>query len=226
MKKKMVSTLKDKKYAKLTKKEIVLISLYQRGGNKKRVHTEEISHRAFQINRDLFSWKLKKFKHFPDITQVYKTLTHLSEEKKVFGTKNEDPNKDGWILTDEGLSFCKDDLAELIDIRKNKSNPQQHEKAYLISIKKSDFYKEWKSQNEKKLNLRTIYDVAELLKVLTSNTPRLIEKFYETKTFANELNENVHDFLVYIEGKFGDLFNEGKRKEALNKSKKLLKKVL
>ena len=43
MKKKMVSTLKDKKYAKLTKKEIVLISLYQRGGNKKRVHTEEIS---------------------------------------------------------------------------------------------------------------------------------------------------------------------------------------
>ena len=113
-----------------------------------------------------------------------------------------------------------------IYIRKNKSNPQQHEKAYLISIKKSDFYKEWKSQNEKKLNLRTIYDVAELLKVLTSNTPRLIEKFYETKTFANELNENVHDFLVYIEGKYGDLFNEGKRKEALNKSKKLLKKVL
>ena len=129
-------------------------------------------------------------------------------------------------MTDEGLAFCKDDLAELIDIRKNKSNPQQHEKAYLISIKKSDFYKEWKSQNEKKLNLRTIYDVAELLKVLTSNTPRLIEKFYETKTFANELNENVHDFLVYIEGKYNDLFNEGKRKEALNKSKKLLKKVL
>ena len=87
MKKKMVSTLKDKKYAKLTKKEIVLISLYQRGGNKKRVHTEEISHRAFQINRDLFSWKLKKFKHFPDITQVYKTLTHLSEEKKFLELK-------------------------------------------------------------------------------------------------------------------------------------------
>ena len=148
MKKKMVLTLKDKKYAKLTKKEIVLISLYQRGGNKKRVHTEEISHRAFQINRELFSWKLKKFKHIPDITQVYKTLTHLSEEKSLW-YKNEDPNKDGWILTDEGLSFCKDDLAELIDIRKNKSNPQQHEKAYLISIKKSDFYKEWKFQNEK-----------------------------------------------------------------------------
>ena len=42
----------------------------------------------------------------------------------------------------------------------------------------------------------------------------------------NELNENVHDVLVYIEGNYNDLFNEGKRKEALNKSKKLLKKVL
>ena len=139
MKKKMVSNLKDKKFTKLSKKEIVLISLYQSGGNKKRVHTEEVSHRAFQINRDLFSWKLKKFKNFPDITQAYKTLTHLSEEKKVFGTKNEDPNKDGWILTDQGLSFCKNDLAEFIDIKKNKSNPQQHEKSYLISIKQSKF---------------------------------------------------------------------------------------
>ena len=223
---KMVSNLKDKKFTKLSKKEIVLISLYQSGGYKSRVHTEEVAHRAFQINRDLFCWKLKKFKNFPDISQAYKTLSHLSEEKKVFGTKNEDENKDGWILTDDGLSFCKNDLAEFIDIKKNKSNPQQHEKSYLISIKQSQFYKEWNSNNEKKLSKRTIYDVAEILKVLTSNTPRLIEKFYETKIFAKVLNENVHSFLEYIETKHNDLFNEERRKLSLNKSKKQLKKVL
>ena len=59
--------------------------------------------------------------------------------------------------------------------------------------------------------------------IVSSN---IIEKFYETKTFANELNENVHEFLKYIEEKHKDLFNEERRKEALNKSKKLLKKVL
>ena len=49
---------------------------------KRKIHTEEISYRAFKINKDLFSWKLKKFNNYPDITQVYKTLTHLNEEKK------------------------------------------------------------------------------------------------------------------------------------------------
>jgi len=222
----MVSNLKDKKYAKLTKREIVLISLYQCGGNKKKVHTEEVSHKAFQINRDLFSWKLKKFKNFPDISQSYKALTHLNEEKKVYGSKHEDPNKDGWILTEPGLVFCKNDLSEYIDIKKNKNNPQQHEKSYLISINKSDYFKEWVANKDEKLKERTIYDVADLLKVLTSNTPRLIEKFYETKVFANELNEKVHQFLDFIENKHTDLFNEERRKEVLNKSKKLLKKVI
>ena len=64
------------------------------------------------------------------------------------------------------------------------------------------------------------------MKVLTSNTPRLIEKFYETKIFAKELNENVYNFLEYIERKHNDLFNEERRKLSLNKSKKQLKKVL
>lgn len=226
MNKKMVLISKSKKFTKLTKKEIVLISVYQSGGNKKKIHTEEISYRAFKINKDLFSWKLKKFNNYPDITQVYKTLTHLNEEKKVYGSKNEDPNKDGWILTDEGLLFCKNDLGEFIDIKKNKSNLQQPEKSFLISIKKSDFYKEWKNNKEKHLTERTIYDVAGLLKVLTSNTPRLIEKFYETKTSASELSNDVHNFLKYIEAKHQDLFNDEQRKKVLNKSKKLLKGVL
>ncbi len=220
----MVSNLKDKKYTKLTKKEIVLISLFQRGGNKTKVHTEEISYRAFQINRDMFSWKLKKFKNFPNLEPVYKTLTHLAEENKVYGGKHEDQNKDGWILTESGLKFCNQDLAEFVDIKKNKSNFQQHEKSFVISIKRSAYFKAWKSN--KNLQNRTIYDVADFLKVLTSNTPRLVEKFYETKNKAYEIDEKVYDFLNFIENEHKDLLNEEKRKAALDKSKKQLKKML
>ena len=220
----MVSNLKDKKYTKLTKKEIVLISLYQRGGNKKKVHTEEVSYRAFQINREMFSWRLKKFKNFPNIEPIYKTLTHLAEERKVYGGKHEDTNKDGWILTESGLKFCNEDLTDFVDIKKNKSNFQQHEKSFVLSIKRSEYFKAWKKNNN--IDSKTIYDVADFLKVLTSNTPRLVEKFYETKTKAYEIDEKVYDFLNFIEEKHGDLFNEKKRKDALDKSKKQLKKIL
>lgn len=225
MKKKMVSNLNNKKYTNLTKKEIVLISLYQRGGNKKKIHSEEIGYKAFQINRELFSWKLKKFKNYPNLDITYKTLSHLKEDNNVYGGRHDDSNKDGWMLTDKGLMFCKNELSEFIDIKKNKSNPQQREKGYLNSIKKSSFYKEWKS-GHKNLEERNIYDVADLLKVLTSNTPRLVEKFFETKTLAIEINENVYDFLRYLENKHKDIFNEERKKEALNKSKNILRKAL
>ena len=67
----MASSLKNKKYSKLNKRQIVLISLYQRGGNKKEVHTEEVAYRAFQINRDEFSWRLEKFKKYPNLHGVW-----------------------------------------------------------------------------------------------------------------------------------------------------------
>lgn len=222
----MVSTLKSRKFTKLTKREIVLISLFQVGGNKKKVHTEEISYKAFQINRENFSWRLKKFNKFPDITPTYKTLTHLRDEKKVFGTKDEDPNKDGWILTEDGLNYCNSDLSDFLGIKKNKSKPQQHEKAFVISIKRSGYFKDWKNKNISSLSDRSIYDVADFLKVLTSNTPRLVEKFYETRLLAKEIDNYVYEFLNFIETKHNDFFNEKRKKDSLNKSKKTLKKVL
>lgn len=226
MKKHMVLNSDKIKNLKLTKRELTLISLYQSGGNKGKIHTEEVCYKAFQINRELFAWNLKKFKNFPDIYSTYKALGHLREEKKVYGTKHDDPHKDGWMLTEEGLNYCKNELFEFVDIKKNKSNYQQSEKSFIISIKKSEYFKVWKINNEEELKEKTIYDIANFLKVLTSNTPRLIEKFYETKVLAKELDESVYDFLNYIENNYPDFFNEENRKKALNKSKKTLKGIL
>ena len=226
MKKNMVLNSDKIKNLKLTKRELTLISLYQTGGNKGKIHTEEICYKAFQINRELFSWNLKKFKNYPDIYSTYKALGHLREEKKVYGTKHDDPHKDGWMLTEDGLNYCNNELADFINIKKNKSNYQQSEKSFIISIKKSDYFKAWKQNNEKQLKEKSIYDIANFLKVLTSNIPRLIEKFYETKVLAKEIDENVYDFLSYIENIYTDFFNEENRNKALIKSKKILKGIL
>ena len=103
--------------------------------------------------------------------------------------------------------------------------PQQYEKSFVISIKRSNYFKFWKKKNITELEKQDIYDVAEFLKVLTSNTPRLIEKFYETKLSSKEIDENVYQFLTFIEDKHNDLFNETKRMETLNKSKKNMRYI-
>ena len=221
----MASSLKNKKYSKLNKRQIVLISLYQRGGNKKEVHTEEVAYRAFQINRDEFSWRLEKFKKYPNLQTTIRELSALKTENKVIGKLDSNKNKDGWILTENGLAICNESLKEYLGIKKNKSMPQQYEKSFVISIKRSNYFKFWKKKNITELEKQDIYDVAEFLKVLTSNTPRLIEKFYETKLSSKEIDENVYQFLTFIEDKHNDLFNETKRMETLNKSKKNMRYI-
>ena len=62
--------------------------------------------------------------------------------------------------------------------------------------------------------------------LLDQQSIRLVEKFYETKTKAYEIDQKVYDFLNFIEEQHSDLFNEKRRKDALDKSKKQLKKIL
>ena len=74
-------TLNNKKFSKLNKSEIVLISLYQLGGAKKKIYSEEIAYRAFRIKIEDFSWKMEKFKKYHDLEPARKALFKLRTEK-------------------------------------------------------------------------------------------------------------------------------------------------
>ena len=50
----MDSNLDNKKYSKLHAYEVVMISLYQLGGAKRRIYTEEIAYRAYKIKIEDF----------------------------------------------------------------------------------------------------------------------------------------------------------------------------
>lgn len=202
----MSSNLNKLKFTNLYKWEIVLISLYQLGGVKSKVHTEEIAYKSFRIKSEEFSWTMKKFSKYPDLEPTRKALFKLRTEKKVIGAYATDLNKDGWILTETGVEECLK-RREFLDIKKNKSNPQQFDKSKVISIKRSDYFKSFINKKND-LDKFDIYHVADFLKIRADNIPNLREVFFKTKTVSKIVDKNIYNFLEYVQTQNPKIFDE------------------
>ena len=201
----MSSNLNKLKFTNLYKWEIVLISLYQLGGVKSKVHTEEIAYKSFRIKSEEFSWTMKKFSKYPDLEPTRKALFKLRTEKKVIGAYATDLNKDGWILTEKGVEECLK-RREFLDIKKNKSNHNNsiNQKLYLLNevtisnllLIKND------------LDKFDIYHVADFLKIRADNIPNLREVFFKTKTVSKIVDKNIYNFLEYVQTQNPKIFDE------------------
>jgi hypothetical protein len=203
----MDSNLDNKKYSKLHAYEVVMISLYQLGGAKRRIYTEEIAYRAYKIKIEDFCWTLEKFRRFPNLESTRRTLFSLRKKKLVVGAyDSSDLNKDGWILTEKGLSECLD-YKDYLDIKKNKSKPQQGDKSQVISIKRSDFYKSFINQDLDLDKKYDIYHVADFLKIRADNIPNLRETFFRVKTISQLVDQKVYEFLSYVEKRNSEILN-------------------
>ncbi len=202
----MSSNLNKLKFTNLYKWEIVLISLYQLGGVKSKVHTEEIAYKSFRIKSEEFSWTMKKFSKYPDLEPTRKALFKLRTEKKVIGAYATDLNKDGWILTETGVEECLK-RREFLNIKKNKSNPQQFDKSKVISIKRSDYFKSFINKKND-LDKFDIYHVADFLKIRADNIPNLREVFFKTKTVSKIVDKNIYNFLEYVQTQNPKIFDE------------------
>ena len=223
----MVLTLSEKKFSKLNKYQIVLISLYQLGGAKKKVYSEEIAYKSYRIKIEYFSWRMDKFKKYPDIEPARKALFKLRSEKKVVGAYAQDLNKDGWILTETGVEECLTKYNDFLDIKKNKSRPQQIDKSNIISIKKSSYYRAFANKNDQIYNEFDIYHVADFLKIRADNIPNLREKFFQLKTVAKLVDPKVYEFFEFVEKNNSSILDENKLQEDIKiKSKSKKNKII
>jgi hypothetical protein len=101
----------QKKLDKLSGMDIVLYSLYLLGGWQKRVHTEDIALKCFQVAPSKFSWV--KYPRYPDLTPARFALE--AAKKPGYGAlvKGESERKrtvksvGGWMLTGEGIKWIK-----------------------------------------------------------------------------------------------------------------------
>jgi hypothetical protein len=92
----------------LNDKDIVIYALYALGGYQRRVHTEDIALKCYEIAPARFSWT--KYPQYPDIQPVRfalekcKPLIVGSSERKLPTTIT------GWRLTSDGIQWMKMNL--------------------------------------------------------------------------------------------------------------------
>lgn len=99
-------------------RHLVVYALYLLGGESKRVHTEDIAVKCFELAPSSFSWT--RYPQYPDkdIVRVALTDAHKQQhgclvegrtgQRTGLATKtNRDPVPDGWILTPGGVEWVR-----------------------------------------------------------------------------------------------------------------------
>src|SRR5439155_12986110 len=98
-------------------RELVVYCLYIAGGITERIHTEDLALKCWELFPDSFSWT--KYPQYPDKDIVRVALTDARKDKygglvsgrvegHATGAAHGEP--EGWVLTDKGLAWIKDNL--------------------------------------------------------------------------------------------------------------------
>jgi hypothetical protein len=95
----------------LSDKDIAIYALYLLGGWQKRVHTEDIALKCYELAPSKFSWV--KYPQYPDATPARFALEAAKKQKYGALVKGESERKrtskniGGWMLTDNGIEWAK-----------------------------------------------------------------------------------------------------------------------
>lgn len=95
----------------LSDKDIVVYALYVLGGWRKRIHTEDIALKCYQLAPFKFSWV--KYPEYPDVAPARFALEAAKKLKNKALVKGESERKrtaqriGGWMLTTDGIQWIK-----------------------------------------------------------------------------------------------------------------------
>tara|TARA_B100001121_G_C18628985_1_gene593319 strand:+ start:689 stop:1279 length:591 start_codon:yes stop_codon:yes gene_type:complete len=144
--------------------ELVTIALYELGGARKFIDTEDIAVRADGIDNERFKWRNKKYKFYIDKGLIIESLNAARVRKIGAFVKGND--KQGWILTTIGLEFCKLSKHKFNGKIIRKKRLSKIEKKYLLReenrIINTDAYKKFMGNGDKNI---TENDIKILFKV-------------------------------------------------------------
>jgi uncharacterized protein DUF6494 len=90
----------------LSNQQVVVLAVYLAGGGTSYADTEDVAVSANEIAPGRFTWR--KFKHQINIDTVRKRLWDASKQDK--GGYLVGSERDGWLLTEAGLKFCKKNI--------------------------------------------------------------------------------------------------------------------
>ena len=188
----------------LTNIEIVLYALFQLGGHKHKVHTEEISYEAYKLAKDRFGWRLRRFREmdFPDKEPVRISLMDAAKEKYGSlvegrsGVEATGKEIDGWTFTPQGAKWIREHQKRIegkLGAEQSKLSKKETD-SFTRKMKAQPLFRSFLQNN---LNKESRYALTEMLNASPDAPSNLIVKKFRRLQSTAELagNEDIIRFL-------------------------------
>jgi hypothetical protein len=139
-------------------RELVVYALSLLGGQSKRIHTEDIALKCYELFPDTFSWT--KYPQYPDKDVVRVALTDARKDQYgalvdgrtgqktgKFGKTRRGPMLDGWVLTDRGIRWLQQNADRLASFAGSGELKEHRQKdlQQLARIKQHKLFAEYKT---------------------------------------------------------------------------------
>jgi hypothetical protein len=188
----------------LTNIDIVLYALFQLEGHKRKVHTEEIAYKAYQLAKDRFGWRLRKFREldFPDKEPVRISLMDAAKGKYGSlvegrsGVEASGKGIDGWAFTPEGAKWIRErhkKIEERLGIDQPKLSKTEADR-FIRQMKEQPLFKSFSRGN---LSKEIHYLLTDMLNA-SPDAPRtlVVNKFRRLRSTAELVgDQDILDFL-------------------------------
>lgn len=177
--------------------DIVVYALASLGGATKKITTEDIAHKAFQLAPDRFSWVLEKYHQFPD---KYVIKTALSDAAKaeygslVDGAYARDLSKDGWVLTSKGVRWFEGHNARIgsaLDMKEIQQSrlPPTEVKRLRSRMLREDAFRSYKANRS--LEKVSLFMFTDMLQCSPDATKDLIRLKFDRLLAQAELTQDA-----------------------------------
>lgn len=118
----------------LVNHEIVTLAVYLLGGETNAIDTEHVAVKAAELAPGRYNWR-----HYPEQINIHIIGAFLADAKKAkYGSHVSGSINEGWMLTESGAFFAKENAARLKHVD-------------LAGVRKSDAEKKWQRSERSRL---------------------------------------------------------------------------
>lgn len=194
--------------------EIILYALYLNGGETKKIHTEDVTLKCFELSPSRFSWI--KYPKYPSIESVRRPLISARTKEGGslisgrHGNTKENQVSDGWIFTPKGIDWMERNKARIESLlgSKRKSAKRTQLDKQIFELENSPAFKKFLKDKECKSILP--YEFTDFLNA-SLDTPASIlrdriDKFRAIAATAKK--QEIINFIDAAEKYFPNLLNK------------------
>jgi len=191
--------------------EIILYALYLKGGEVKKIHTEDIALQCFKLSPSRFSWI--KYSKYPNLESVRRPLISARSKENGslvagrHGRTKENQVSDGWIFTPNGINWIeksKDRIELLLGSKQKPAKRTQIDKQ-IFEFKNSTAFR--KFLNDKTCENIHDYEFTDFLNA-NLDTPSAIlrDRIDKIRAIASKAKESgILEFINKAEVHFSNL---------------------